>query len=296
MRAVVLSRNSRAFADQAPHLSTRSDFRFVEGDVRNFDFPTGKFPFVIHAAASTGVTGDDDSRLEMLDEIVAGTRRVLDFAAHAGARKLLFTSSGAVYGPQPAGLAGLTEDYPGAPDSLRVDSTYGVSKRLAEQLTILHARRFGYEAKIARCFAFVGPHLPLDGRYAIGNFIRDALAGEAIRVKGDGTPFRSYLYAADLAVWLWTILFRGTAGRAYNVGSEQDLSIADLAETVRSALDLSPPVLISRLPQAGQPCSRYVPDTRRARTELGLAENVCLQEGIRRTARWHAKSGIPQLS
>ena len=105
---------------------------------------------------------------------------------------------------------------------------YGKGKLESERLCI----ESGIDTVIARCFAFVGPFLPLDIHYAIGNFIRDALEGKDITVTGDGRPYRSYLYAADLMVWLWTILLEGVPGTAYNVGSENAVSIAELAKVI----------------------------------------------------------------
>jgi dTDP-glucose 4,6-dehydratase len=285
-RAVVLTRDPAAFARQAPHLAGRRGLEFVCGDVRDFAFPAGEFPFVIHAATAASARLNEEAPLEMFETIVGGTRRVLEFAAQAGTRKFLLTSSGAVYGRQPPELIHVPEDYVGAPDPLLPASAYGEGKRAAEHLGVLHARAQGFEVKIARGFAFVGPHLPLDAHFAVGNFIRDALAGGPIRVGGDGTPHRSYLYAADLAVWLWTILFRGASGRAYNVGSGEDHSIAQVAAVVGAVLG-GLEVRVAQMADPGRPPARYVPDVGRAARELGLCATVPLAEAVRRTARWH---------
>jgi nucleoside-diphosphate-sugar epimerase len=122
----------------------------------------------------------------------------------------------------------------------------------------------------------------------MGNFIGDALEGRTIRVCGDGTPTRSYLYAADLAIWLWTILLRGEAARPYNVGSEHGVSISDLAHMVaRVVADgrVDVDVAEERIPDA--PPHRYVPDTSRATRELGLGTTVLLEDAVSRTAEWH---------
>lgn len=287
MRATVLTRNAAAFAQKAPHLATRSDFRFVEGDVRDFAFPSAFAPFsyIIHAATSASAKLNAESPREMFDTIVAGTRRVLDFAAlsSTGVRKLLFTSSGAVYGRQPPDMTHIPETYTGAPDPLEPASAYGLGKLAAEHMCAVDAARYGYEVKIARCFAFVGPHLPLDAHFAIGNFIRDALAGNPIRITGDGTPYRSYLYAADLSIWLWTILFRAPSARAYNVGSTEEVSIARLAQLVSAVFDLPAPPRIAK--RAGP--TRYVPATARAEAELSLRRFIDLPQAISRGTDWH---------
>lgn len=160
-----------------------------------------------------------------------------------------------------------------------------MAKQNAEGACLLAAQKTGLQVKIARGFAFVGPYLPIDAHYAIGNFIRDGLQGGPIQVLGDGTPLRSYLYAADLAIWLWTILIRGTSGRAYNVGSDQAVSIAEVANKVSEYTKTI--VQLASRPRTDVPPDRYVPSTARAEKELGLKAWVSLEDGIARTIDWH---------
>lgn len=284
MHAIVLTRDRGAFAQKAPHLTSRHDLVFHQGELRTFAFPAGRFTHLIHAAADTGVWTKNESPTGLMGRISAGMGHLLDFAVAAGVRDFLHISSGAVYGPQPAELTHVTEDHPGITQALPGSAAWAEGKRVAEQLCCAHAARYGYALKIARCFAFVGPHL--DDNYAISNFIRDAVQDRPIQVTGDGTPHRSYLYAADLAIWLWTLLFAGPAGRTYNVGSPVSLSIAEVARSVAAAVREPVSVEIAGAPAPGRPPSRYIPSIARAETELGLRVWIPLDEAIRKTISW----------
>ena len=288
MRATVLTRDPATFTCKAPHLATRADLQFIQGDIRSFPFPEGQFDYIIHAATEASAKLNEEAPHEMLDAIVAGTRRVLDFATQCGVKKLLLTSSGAVYGKQPSDITHISEDYHGAPDPLLPGSAYGEGKRLAEHMCCVHAHQNGYEAKIARGFSFVGPHLPLDAHFAIGNFIRDAMRGTPIQINGDGTPMRSYLHASDLAVWLWTILFKAPHARAYNVGSDEDKNLAELATTISTLLGGRQLDIHRQKADHSRSISRYVPCIERARNELRLTTNIPLADAIGRTADWYS--------
>ena len=293
---VGLTRNPEAFLAKAPHLSGHESIRLHKGDVRDFEFPEGPFSHVIHAGTTSSAPVPP---AEMLDTIIQGTRHTLDFAVATGAKRFLFVSSGAVYGKQPPEMTHIPETYNGAPDPMDPNSAYGEGKRVGELLCAIAHREHGLETTVARCFAFVGPGLPLDAHFAIGNFIRDALKGDPIQVK-DGSPYRSYLYAADLAIWLWSILFKGAACHPYNVGSDHETTISQLAETV--AFTLGGSVQVSSTSQPLNPStvsidtstpnfnsspSRYVPDLKNAHA-LGLEVRIPLTDAIRKTAQWYA--------
>jgi dTDP-glucose 4,6-dehydratase len=285
--AVVLTRDPEGFRRKSPHLADNPGIRLHTGDVKTFSFPEGEFSHIIHAATESSTIRQDRERQAMFDTIVLGTKRVLELARERGTGTFMLVSSGAVYGVQPPQLTHVSEDFTGAPDTLLPGSAYGEGKRAAELMCTLTGRGSSPEVKIARGFAFVGPGLPLDAHFAIGNFIGDVLAGCPIFVSGDGTPYRSYLYAADLAIWLWTILLRGRPGRAYNVGSEQEISIGALARLVAETLKPGTEIQLGAIPVPGKQAERYVPSARRSREELGLQQVIDLPEAIRRTAVWN---------
>ncbi|MCX6056610.1 MAG: NAD-dependent epimerase/dehydratase family protein [Chloroflexi bacterium] len=282
--ATVLTRRPDSVKNTLPHLMLDPAVTLIKGDVRNFEFPKGEYSHVIHAATETTLVDPLDKFISNIE----GTRRVLDFALASGAGKFLFTSSGAVYGKQPSDMTHIPESYLGAPEPSDLTTAYGQSKRASEFLCTTYANKYGFQATIARCFAFVGPRLPLDSNYAIGNFIQDAMMGVPIKISGDGTAYRSHLYAADLAIWLWTILLRGKSCHPYNVGSENDLSIEDLAMVVASSIAPGLSIQIAQQHISGESIKRYVPMLQRAKIELGLQEFIKLSDSIQRTAKWCA--------
>jgi len=288
----VLSRNPGKFEKKSPQLVNHPAIRLLKGDVRNFIFPKGSFTHLIHGAVDASLKLIQEEPLLIFDTIIQGTRRILEFAAARGVKKVLLISSGAVYGRQPPAISRLSEEYCGAPDFTDHYLVYGAALRAAEALCVPYASKKMFEPKIARCFSFIGPYLPLDKHFAIGNFIRDALSGKTIRLEGDGTPLRSYLYAADLTIWLWTILMHGKNMRVYNVGSEKYVSLAAAAKLVAKISGNASKVIITHKPERSRPANLYVPSIHRARTELGLKETICLSEAIQRSIKFYQNTCV----
>ena len=246
---------------------------FLRGDVRTFDFPPGRFDYIVHGAAEPSTTASDR---DVHNALAEGTDRVLRFALHAGTEQILYLSSGAVYGPPSGPVAETDECFPA--------TGYGWGKYTSERMcTQRHTK-----AKIARIFTICGPHEPLDMRYAFDNFLADTIHGRPIGVSNGGLAVRSWLYTADLATWLWTILFAGQPGRAYNVGSPTYRSVLELAYHF-GEVDILPP-------SAGDRPQFYVPDVTRCHDELGLQAWTTLPEAIQRTLAWsrqYAESVLP---
>jgi dTDP-glucose 4,6-dehydratase len=290
VEVTVLSRNPERFLSRMPSMKNYPSLRFVTGNVMDFAVPTGHFTHVIHGATDASASLNEEAPELMVRTIVEGTRRVLNFAAEKTVRKVLLLSSGAVYGRQPDGMDHVREEWNGSPDCLDPKSAYAEGKRVAEMLCAIKGAESEIEIAVARIFALLGPRLNLDIHFAAGNFIRDAISNRPVVVTGDGSPVRSYLYSSDLTTWLWNILAFGGSMRAYNVGSESAISLLDLAQLVSNLVGNGEVVVLREQDRGWNP-SRYVPDTTRAASELGLRETVLLEDAVIRCALAHGWKG-----
>lgn len=256
---------------------------FIQHDVSKpflFDLP---IDYIIHAA--TPVVGNEDFH-QTMEIIVNGTKNTLDFALKAGCKKFLLVSSGAVYGEQPQDVLSLTETTTPNGPFYDQSSAYATGKRISEMLALNWSNQFKKNLTIARCFAFSGKHLPIDKHLAIGNFVKDALQGQEIKVKGDGTAQRTYMDSDDLTEWLMTILLRGENQSVYNVGSDKVVTMKELADLIAQLVP-GTSVNIQNLQTTDGKRSRYVPSIKKAQNELNLEIRTSLEESLKKMIQFN---------
>jgi UDP-glucuronate decarboxylase len=277
----ILSRQPDRFRIAYSDLASFDQISFFQGDIQDRDsLPWDQsFTHVLHAATDSTL-GPSLAPLQRFTQIVDGTRHILDLAVATGATRFLLTSSGGIYGPQPADLQAIPEDWSGSPALDVAATAYSQAKRAAEHLCVLYRDAHGLQSVIARCFSFVGPDLPFDAHFAIGNFIRDALEKDTITIAGDGSPLRTYLDQRDLARWLWMLLLEGNDGDTLNVGSNRVISISDLAYLVRDLLAPTKTIDILGQPDIARSRSRYVPSVNRILNAYGLTPQFSLEQSI----------------
>jgi len=280
-----VSRDPRIFLNKHPWARNVSWLKWLRGDIRNFEFPDKNIDFVLHAATDTTAAAADNPA-ELMSSVINGTQRILDFASQMRVQRILLVSSGAAYGAQPASLKNISETVLQAPGTMEPKNAYGEAKRVMEILGAIHAQQTNSNVVVARCFAFVGPGLPLDGHFAIGNFIRDAIEKEQLTIAGDGLAIRSYLYAADLAIWLLELMGRAEGTQIYNVGSDVENDMRQIAEIVSNTLSPSTPVVVKGRKGMSPVGNRYIPSIDKAREDLGLDVWTDLSLAIKQTAKW----------
>lgn len=282
---MAVSRSPETFLREYPEYADARWITWLANDVQDVIVtPQGRtFDLILHAATDTLAGGQSDP-LRIYDTVLNGARNVLDVAVRTGAQRVLFTGTGAQYGALDFGVP-VAETCKGSCDSLLASSAYAEGKRAQETLAAIYGDRYGLEIVSTRCFAFSGPGIPLSEHFAIGNFVRDALWHDELVLKSSGSAVRSYLHGADLAGWLLTLLKRGVAGNAYNVGSDKALTIAELAHKVVARIAPGKPVRILGHDHAAQTRSYYVPDVQKARA-LGLDDWTSLDHSIDSMVSW----------
>lgn len=279
----IVGRSAENFLENNKEFIELDNVRYVYGDILN-DLSQLKdisFSHVIHAAAdSTNVT--NLSHLQRYKQIVEGTNNVLEFVRHhLPESKLLFISSGGVYGDMPSNKKSFIESDMWKSDILDSSNVYTVSKRTAEHLCSLYYDEYNLNISIARCFCFSGIHLPLDVHFAIGNFVKNALANDDIIIKGDGKSIRSYLDQDDLSEWILEILKKDSFKKTvYNIGSDESISISDLAYLVRDISKKPIEVKILNENDANLKRSIYVPECKKIKEKFNLTQRLSLSESI----------------
>lgn len=212
-----------------------------------------------------------------------GTPHVLGLAEEVGCRAVLLASSGAVYGDRTATPRPIGEHESGVVDPDSPHAAYAAGKLTMESMGREWASRTGMQIVSARMFTFTGPLLPFDSSYAIAQFIDDALNGRPVHVSGPPNVIRSYLYASDLAVWLWRAVLTTHRLQAVNVGSPHGASIHRIAEMVA---DIGGTTVIAPNTMPASRPHHYVPDTTLAEEQLGCSVTVPLPDAIARTFAW----------
>jgi nucleoside-diphosphate-sugar epimerase len=281
-RLILIVRSKNKAQSQLQGIKGAEKVKYIEQDISNklkIDEPVHQ---IWHLATSSAVPSTPNAS-HIIDSSLRGTFRLLDLAAgQTEPPKFMHTSSGAVYGRGLKPGLEITEDLRVANDWLKDAEVYDASKRATEMILKEATKDGVVSAKNARLFAFVGPYLPIDSHFAIGNFIRAAIESKPITLTSSGVDFRSYLYAADLISWLFAYMHSDYT-EPLNVGSDQSISIRECAELVASIAKLDVKI---DLGDTHEP-TKYVPNIDRARNVLGLDVYTDLKDSIERTIEWH---------
>ena len=276
-KVIAMSRNATKLEFKHPELILDT-VELLDGDISTVNF-LPKSDYVIHAAASTNVSRYLRHNEEEKQNIIKGTLNYCRLAPkfHKNC-KIVFCSSGAIYGYQSKKVRYLTEGMAfGNIEKLdEVKKSYAYAKRDAE-LAIQKLGQVGLNVSVARCFSFIGKYLPRDQHFAIGNFIADGIAGRDINIKADRKVYRSYMYADDLVRWLMTLAENANPKcPIYNVASDEEVEIKELADIVANIFNVG----VQSLENNATHIDRYIPSVGKANNELGLCSDYELNEAI----------------
>lgn len=273
----VVSRNASKLKVSNPELMNRK-IKLTDLDITNCNY-LPEAEYVIHAAASTDATNYLNSPKLEKENILAGTKNFCKIAPKfCSNSKITYISSGAVYGPQPKELESIPETYLSKDlNSLPPGKRDYAAAKIDSEKCILELANQGLQISIARCFAFVGPYLPLDQHFAIGNFLRDALNNSPIRVKTTSKVFRSYMYCDDLVKALLNLLQKSDSScKIFNIGSDHVISIDELAQTIAKIYSL--PIEMGKIHE--DEVDRYIPNVSKMKQELDMDSLLTNKESI----------------
>lgn len=255
------------------------------------------FSFAIHAASIASPTYYRKYPIETMDANVLGLRALLDVAvARRGeVESLLFMSSSEIYGDPMPGFIPTPEDYRGYVSCTGPRACYDESKRYGETLCVNFHRAQGVPVKIVRPFNNYGPGLPIDDARLVPDLARNVLAGHDIELFSDGSPSRTFCYAADAVAGYFQLLLSLHDGEAFNIGSDgPEVTVREVADLVAAIARREFGIDVRVLPKQHQDREylsdnpqRRCPDISKAKRLLGFEPAIGLGEGLRRSLLWY---------
>ena len=270
-------------AKNIAHLFGQDGFTFIKHDVTQYIYVKGPLDYVLHFASPA--SPDDFSRypIRILKVGAHGTHNALG-VARAKKAKFFLASTSEIYGdplvhPQP-------ESYLGNVNTLGVRGVYDEAKRFAEAMTMAYHRESGIDTRIVRIFNTYGPRMRKNDGRAIPNFVNRALAGEPLKVYGDGSQTRSICYVSDLIEGIYRLMHTDYHAPV-NIGNpSSETSMLDLAKKIVELTESKSEIALMPNAQIGDDPQMRQPDITLAKKLLGWKPQVTPEQGLRQTIEW----------
>lgn len=282
------ARNVADWPARYPELAERDDIRLRSQDVRSpFEFARGT-GFVVHAAGIPNNRVHASDPLRVHQTTILGVNNVLDAVSQLDSLQRFVNVSSCLVAGTPNRLGPLTEADCFPLPSGQLHTVYADAKRAAESLASIYRSQFRLPISTVRPFTLTGVFQDLDRPWAINNFMRDALTGGEIRIHGDGSARRSYLYGSDAAWWTLAALVKGQNGEAYNLGSGTPISHMDLAKMISERAPSRPRFALNTLPAKAPRQDDLFPDISVTERRLGVRQTCALEQIVDKSYRWFA--------
>ena len=285
-RVIALCRNEQKARSILGEPEERNDIEFVLQDVEAPLELNDEVDFIVHAASPADPVSFSTRPVETMKSNFLGTMHLLEFLKRQGHGRMLYVSSGEVYGELEKDAV-KREEMSGYVDPMNPRSCYPSSKRAAETLCASYGREYEVEAVSVRLCYVYGPTVTDSNSRADAQFLRKAAAGENIVMKSEGLQRRSYCYVADAVTAMLTLLAKGQPGEAYNVASpHSNVTIRQYAETLaeKASVAIEFQLPDSMEAQGYSKISHAVLASEKLEA-LGWSSGFSLDEGLRQTLK-----------
>ncbi len=274
------------------------NFRFFENTIMNkglMDHLVGESDEIYHLAAVVGVRNIVDDPVHTLHTIIVGTDTILELAHSHNNKKVFIASTSEVYGKSP-NCPYSEEDDRVLGSTTRNRWSYSSAKAVDEYMSLAYFKEHKLPVVIGRLFNTVGPRQTGQYGMVLPRFVKQALAGEPITVYGDGTQSRTFSYVHDVVEAVLRLMdYPRAMGEIFNIGSEEEVTMMQLAERVKKVTSSSAEIVTIPYEEAYgegfEDMQRRVPNISKIRKAIGFEPKTKLDDIIRIVAKWIEETG-----